>query len=61
MGAIELNDKSTGSGNRICRIARDREVLLRALSNVIVVMPPLVTPPESVDFLFEAIRYALDQ
>ena len=61
MGAIELHDEAVGSGNRICHKARERNVLLRALSNVIVVMPPLVTPPDSIDLIFEAILYALDK
>jgi adenosylmethionine-8-amino-7-oxononanoate aminotransferase len=61
MAGIELYDQSVGSGNRICHLARDKNVLLRGLGNVIVVMPPLVTPPESIDQIFEAISYALDQ
>lgn len=60
MAGIELHDQSIGIGNRICYRARDKSVLLRALSNVIVVMPPLVTPLDSMDAIFAAIRYALD-
>ena len=61
MAGIELFDDSIASGNQACFYAREKGVLLRALSNVIVVMPPLATPPDSIDFIFEAIRFALDK
>ncbi len=60
MAGIELNDKNPQSGKTICLTVREKDVLLRPLGNVIVVMPPLITKPNEMDLIFDAIHYGLD-
>jgi adenosylmethionine-8-amino-7-oxononanoate aminotransferase len=43
-------------GHRVCLAARKREAMLRALGNVIVLMPPLSIKPSEIDLLVEAAR-----
>jgi adenosylmethionine-8-amino-7-oxononanoate aminotransferase len=43
-------------GHRVALAARKRELLLRPLGNVVVVMPPLSIAPSEVDFLVEGVR-----
>src|SRR5205085_672698 len=40
-------------GHRVCLAARKREVMLRPLGNVVVLMPPLSISAQEVDFLSE--------
>ena len=49
-------DYSARIGHRVCLAARKREVLLRPLGNVIVLMPPLSIAPSEVDLVLEAVR-----
>ena len=60
MGGIELNETDARCGQTTCLAVRDKNVLLRPLGNVIVVMPPLCSKPNEIDILFDAIQYALD-
>ncbi|MFO0913519.1 MAG: adenosylmethionine--8-amino-7-oxononanoate transaminase [Pirellulales bacterium] len=46
-------------GHQVCRAARDRNVWLRPLGNVVVVMPPLAISIEELDLLVDAIRYGI--
>jgi adenosylmethionine-8-amino-7-oxononanoate aminotransferase len=43
-------------GHRVCLAARKREAMLRALGNVIVLLPPLSIKPSEIDLLVEAAR-----
>jgi adenosylmethionine-8-amino-7-oxononanoate aminotransferase len=47
-------------GQRVCRMARDRGLMLRPLRDVVVVMPPLTIDPELVgwmgDILFDCVK-----
>ena len=61
MGGIELVDQSPTSGKTACLAARDKNVLLRPLGNVIVVMPPLITKPNEIEQIFAAIHHALNR
>jgi adenosylmethionine-8-amino-7-oxononanoate aminotransferase len=46
-------------GHRVCLAARKREVLLRPLGNVLVLMPPLAIQPQEVDLLLDAVRESI--
>ncbi len=46
-------------GHRVCLAARKREVMLRPLGNVVVLMPPLAIQPQEVDLLVEAVRESI--
>lgn len=61
MGGIELHDDDPMCGKKTCLAAKDKNVLLRPLGNVVVVMPPLCSKPDEIDTIFDAIRYALEQ
>jgi adenosylmethionine-8-amino-7-oxononanoate aminotransferase len=47
-------------GARVCRLARERGVLLRPLGDVVVVMPPLTIPPDLLDRLGEVLYECLE-
>ena len=46
-------------GHRVCLAARKREVMLRPLGNVIVLVPPLSIQGQEIDFLVEALDGAI--
>ncbi|HXN83147.1 MAG TPA: adenosylmethionine--8-amino-7-oxononanoate transaminase [Myxococcales bacterium] len=46
-------------GHRICLAARKRELLLRPLGNVLVLMPPLSISPQEVDLLVEGVSASI--
>jgi adenosylmethionine-8-amino-7-oxononanoate aminotransferase len=46
-------------GHRVALAARKRELLLRPLGNIIVLIPPLSIAPAEVDFLVEGVREAI--
>jgi adenosylmethionine-8-amino-7-oxononanoate aminotransferase len=46
-------------GHRICLAARRRELLLRPLGNVLVLMPPLSISPQEVDLLVEGVSSSI--
>jgi adenosylmethionine---8-amino-7-oxononanoate aminotransferase len=48
-------------GARVCERARDFGVIIRPLSDVIVLMPPLAMPPSDLDRLVEATVRAIDE
>lgn len=48
-------------GHKVCLAARKREVMLRPLGNVVVLMPPLAIQPQEVDLLAEAVRASIDE
>jgi adenosylmethionine-8-amino-7-oxononanoate aminotransferase len=47
------------TGARVCRLARDRGVILRPLGDVIVVMPPLAVPDSVLDELLDVLYDSL--
>ncbi len=49
-------DYTARVGHRVCIAGRKREVMLRPLGNVVVLMPPLSIAPSEVDLLVEAVR-----
>ncbi|MCW2546345.1 MAG: bioA [Mycobacterium sp.] len=51
MTGIEVASRSSRTGFEICRLARRRGVLLRPLSDVVVLMPPLAIGDEDLDEL----------
>jgi adenosylmethionine-8-amino-7-oxononanoate aminotransferase len=68
IAAIELvEDKKTRKpypleariGHRVCRIARQRGLLLRPLGNVIMLIPPLSTTLTELQHMIEIVRYAI--
>jgi adenosylmethionine-8-amino-7-oxononanoate aminotransferase len=46
-------------GHRVCLAARRRELLLRPLGNVLVLMPPLSISPQEVDLLVEGVSSSI--
>jgi adenosylmethionine-8-amino-7-oxononanoate aminotransferase len=48
-------------GHRVCLAARKRELMLRPLGNVIVVMPPLSIAPAEVDLLLEGVHASIKE
>jgi adenosylmethionine-8-amino-7-oxononanoate aminotransferase len=46
-------------GHRVALAARKRELMLRPLGNVVVLMPPLAITPAEVDFLVEGVRESI--
>lgn len=46
-------------GHRVCLAGRRREVMLRPLGNVVVLMPPLSIAPAEVDLLLDAVHGAI--
>jgi adenosylmethionine-8-amino-7-oxononanoate aminotransferase len=46
-------------GHKVCLAARKRELMLRPLGNVVVVLPPLSISPQEVDFLGEALEASI--
>src|SRR5437762_2729046 len=46
-------------GHRVALAARKRELMLRPLGNVVVLMPPLAIAPAEVDFLVEGVRESI--
>jgi adenosylmethionine-8-amino-7-oxononanoate aminotransferase len=46
-------------GHKVCLAGRRRELMLRPLGNVVVLMPPLSIAPAEVDFLIEALHEAI--
>ncbi len=46
-------------GHRVALAARQRELMLRPLGNVVVLMPPLAIAPAEVDFLIEGVRESI--
>jgi adenosylmethionine-8-amino-7-oxononanoate aminotransferase len=68
MVGIELvHDKKTKEefpyalrmGHRVALAGRSRELMLRPLGNVVVLMPPLSISPAEIDFLAEALRESI--
>ena len=53
-------DPGRRTGAMVCRAARERDVILRPLGDVIVLMPPLSSRPEELTHLVEAVAYGLD-
>ncbi len=47
-------------GAHVCRLARERGVLLRPLGNVVVIMPPLAISMEELDRIVDAVEYGID-
>ena len=48
-------------GHRVCLAARKRELMLRPLGNVVVVMPPLAIAAAEVDLLLEALHASIKE
>jgi adenosylmethionine-8-amino-7-oxononanoate aminotransferase len=48
-------------GHKVCLAGRKREVMLRPLGNVVVLMPPLSIAPAEVDFLLDAVRESIHE
>jgi len=48
-------------GHRVCLAARKRELMLRPLGDVIVVVPPLSIAPAEVDLLLEALHDSIKE
>jgi adenosylmethionine-8-amino-7-oxononanoate aminotransferase len=48
-------------GHRVCLAARNRELMLRPLGDVVVVMPPLAIRPAEVDLLLEALHASIKE
>ncbi|GAC1605620.1 MAG: adenosylmethionine--8-amino-7-oxononanoate transaminase [Myxococcales bacterium] len=46
-------------GHRVCLAARKREVMLRPLGNVIVLVPPLSISPQEIDLLVDAVHASI--
>ncbi len=46
-------------GAKVCFAMRTRGVWLRPLGNTLVVIPPLITTPEEIDFLFDALEESM--
>ena len=46
-------------GHKVALAARRREVMLRPLGNVVVLMPPLSIKPSEVDFLVDGVRESI--
>ena len=46
-------------GHRVALAARKREVMLRPLGNVVVLMPPLAIAPAELDFLVDGVRESI--
>ena len=46
-------------GHKVALAARAREVMLRPLGNVVVLMPPLSIKPAEVDFLVDGVRESI--
>lgn len=70
MAGIELvKDKTTNEpyawdekiGVRVCQEARKRNVILRPLGNVIVLMPPLSISKRELDYLLQVTQWAIKQ
>ena len=69
IGLELVSDKKTAAeypygeriGHRVCLAARKREVMLRPLGNVLVLMPPLAIKPQEVDLLVEAVHASIDE
>jgi len=47
------------TGHKVALAARSREVMLRPLGNVVVLMPPLSIKPSEVDFLVDGVRESI--
>ena len=69
-GGIELvKDRATReaypyesrTGHRVCLAARERGMFLRPLGDVIVLVPPLSSPPEELDALAVAVTRSVDE
>lgn len=69
IAGIELvQDKTTGQpfppeaqiGHRVCRLAREKGVLLRPLGNVVVIMPPLAIRGKELDQIVAAVEFGLN-
>ena len=48
-------------GHRVCLAGRAREVMLRPLGNVVVLMPPLSIAPAEVDLLLDAVHASIEE
>jgi adenosylmethionine-8-amino-7-oxononanoate aminotransferase len=48
-------------GHRVCLAARARELMLRPLGNVVVLMPPLSIAPAEIDLLLEAVHESIKE
>jgi adenosylmethionine-8-amino-7-oxononanoate aminotransferase len=48
-------------GHRVCLAARKRELMLRPLGDVVVVVPPLSIAPAEVDLLLEALHASIKE
>jgi len=46
-------------GHHVALAGRSRELMLRPLGNVVVLMPPLAIAPAEVDFLIEGVRESI--
>jgi adenosylmethionine-8-amino-7-oxononanoate aminotransferase len=51
MTGIEVASRGERTGFRICRMARERGVIVRPLGDVVVLMPPLAIDDTSLDEL----------
>jgi adenosylmethionine-8-amino-7-oxononanoate aminotransferase len=63
MGAVELHPPGPGLrwGRRVCAAAVRRGVLLRPLSDVVVLMPPLTVTAAEVERIVDVLAQAVDE
>ncbi|MCB1153823.1 aminotransferase class III-fold pyridoxal phosphate-dependent enzyme, partial [bacterium] len=70
MIGIELvADTATGEGyaprrrigHQVCMKARERDVIIRPLSDVIILNPPLSITPSQIDHLLETVHWSIEQ
>ena len=54
-------DYAERMGHRVCLAARKRELMLRPLGDVMVVMPPLSIAAAEVDLLLEALHESIKE
>jgi adenosylmethionine-8-amino-7-oxononanoate aminotransferase len=48
-------------GHRVCLAARGKELMLRPLGNVVVLLPPLSINPAEIDLLVEAVQASIKE
>ncbi|RMG21175.1 MAG: adenosylmethionine--8-amino-7-oxononanoate transaminase [Deltaproteobacteria bacterium] len=62
MVGIEIGpyEPAARMGHRVCMAARDRNVILRPLGDVIVLMPPLCITTDEIDLMVDAVEYGFE-
>jgi len=60
VAGVELVANTPGLGEKVCKIARNYQLLTRPILNTIVILPPLCITRDEIDIIISAVDQAID-